>query len=551
MAETLYRGNLSASRLSYVSTFQGRTVIVGGIDQNYVRGLNVGEDGLVDDASRGVPQIQYMHNVMPTHEGFQSVTYFQRAATIGAVNCKEIYSAKEHGLYFTFDEPAGTLYYALQGVGATWTWNLGTVGAPAADTTALTSITSAMVNGVTYYLLNTNIFYAIANPCRTIDGFGNFNVAALIGTGAIFPGRIRGNASCFGYHILWDENIIAWSSLLNPLDFVPSLVTGAGFAAVEGARGDIVAVIPHQLGMIVYTKANAVAMLYTGNARYPFRFQEIVGVGGIAEFDPATSGTADPMISDDPNTNSQFAYTSSGLQQVGISAIKTVYPDITDFLSGNYFEDFNTTTRLFTRTKLTQPMVRRVQVVADRYLVLSYGISTFTHALVMDIVSKRIGKLKITHVACFTMNQQFGDFLNTARVMGPKGSLAFLTSTGQIVTVDFDTVGTGAFLQDSCMMFGKFQEMRGRMIQMQGVELENAQTTGYCQAYLYTSLDGKNWTSDDTVVAPTALQQRTIAANLRTWYAHVTGYNHSIMFIGTIYATTLILKFNKAGKPRN
>lgn len=75
---------------------------------------------------------------------------------------------------------------------------------------------------------------------------------------------------------------IAWSSLIDPTDFTPSLVTGAGGGAVQGAKGDIVCCVSHTIGLVIYTNQNAVAAPTSGNARYPFNFRELVASGGIA-----------------------------------------------------------------------------------------------------------------------------------------------------------------------------------------------------------------------------------------------------------------------------
>ena len=555
MAEIVYEGNLSSSQMPFVSTYKSRTVMVSGIDQNYIRGLASGENGLIDGASRGIPQIMYMHNVIPSTEGFQSVGFKSRVGAIGVpadikdlILVKDVVSiGSEVACYLTWSKTANSFYSLTQNGAGVWSW-AAVVTTGVIDHNLTDRVTAAQVNGVTYLLL-----YFSAQQCRQYNQFANqLNTVALLGTAAAFPaGLIKGNLSCFGYQLLWDELTVAWSSTINPLDFVPSLITGAGYSRVEGARGQIVAVIPHQLGFIVYTTGNAIAGIYTGNARFPFQFKEITGVGGFPDYNSATMNAAD-LISDDSNTAAHFAYSSSGLQQISASQIINVLPDVTDFISGNYIEDFNTTTLLFTRTKLTNQLFKRVNVVADRYLVISYGTTAgvYTHALVYDIINKRMGKLKYTHVACVTLANvvTLGTGTSTAPSTGPRGSIGLLLNTGAIYTVDFDTVDTDVFPPDSCILIGRFQEIRSRLITLERVEFENVQLGAGLIAYAYTSLDGKNWTINDTTTAPTALTLKSTADNLRMWSAHVSGINHAILLVGSFYANSFILRFHRNGR---
>lgn len=551
MPELTYRGNLSASTFPMVSNYQGRTCIVPGIDQNFVRGLQANPDGLVDDASRGVPQIQYAHNVMPSVEGFQSVGFTQRVGAAAASTAlTSIFPVKELPAYLTLNNVTGLVWVLNQSGLGVWQWTAATVGAPAGDIVRTTCMTYAIVNGITYFLLNADVFGGpFANPCRTLDAFFQFNTVVLTGAAAVFGGgKIRGNASCFGYHILYNDSIIAWSSTTNPLDFTPSLVSGAGFAQVEGARGKIVSVVSHQLGLIIYTTANAVAAIYTGNARYPFQFKEITGVGGFPDFD-LVSSNADNLISDDANTNSHYSYTSSGLQLINTALINTVLPDITDFISGLQFEDFNTGTLLFSRTTLTQQMYKGINTIADRYLVISYGtvLNTYTHALVYDLINKRMGKIKINHVYAFTLQNTAIASSNAAFSTGPRGAIAFMQNNGTIFTVDFNP--TASVASDSVIIIGKFQTVRERMLQLQRIDLENIQAGAAATLYVYSSLDGKNPLSGvDTAAIPVAATLNQANTNLRTWRYHTTGINHSICLIGAFYLTSLVLKFNNAGR---
>jgi hypothetical protein len=63
-------------------------VIVGGPDQNFIRQLYSPED---PDKDIGVPQIYYLHNVLPTSSGFASIGFeVQSAGISGLTNVDNI-----------------------------------------------------------------------------------------------------------------------------------------------------------------------------------------------------------------------------------------------------------------------------------------------------------------------------------------------------------------------------------------------------------------------------------------------------------------------------
>ena len=75
MAQITYRANLSAKSFPFISDNWGRTVIVPQYDNTFNRELSSQEDS---DRDVGIPQAYYMHNVMPTAQGFQSVGWRDR-----------------------------------------------------------------------------------------------------------------------------------------------------------------------------------------------------------------------------------------------------------------------------------------------------------------------------------------------------------------------------------------------------------------------------------------------------------------------------------------
>ena len=74
-------------------------------------------------------------------------------------------------------------------------------------------------------------------------------------------------------------------------------------------------------------------------------------------------------------------------------------------------------------------MLKKVKLVASRYLVISYGVFEFTHAIIYDLALKRLGKVKITHADVF---EYVGE-----QTEASKESIAFLLGTGEVKTLDF------------------------------------------------------------------------------------------------------------------
>ena len=66
MAQIQMRGNLNAANIPLLSNLFGRSIIIPQQDQNYQRSSIVGQDAQLD---KGIPQVYYGHNIMPTGQG--------------------------------------------------------------------------------------------------------------------------------------------------------------------------------------------------------------------------------------------------------------------------------------------------------------------------------------------------------------------------------------------------------------------------------------------------------------------------------------------------
>ena len=505
MGQITYRANLSAKAFPFISDNWGRTVIQSGPDNTFNRQVSSAEDL---DRDAGIPQIYYCHNVMPFAQGFQSVSYLEVTPTSSlSVTFNSIFILRDNldnKAYLGVDG-AGNFYVTVAGV---WTFKLLISGG------AGKLVTTAYVSGVTY-------IYISGIGCYKYDfSLGTFVPVTLT---SLDPTAVIGIFGAVGYLLVYNIATIAWSSTIDPTDFTPSLTTGAGNGAVEGARGGIQFVLPHLLGFIVYTKANAVAGLYSGNARFPFNFREIVGSGGVSDAN---------LVANDAGSSSHYAYTTSGLQLVTTSSTTTTNPEVTDFISGKLFEDFDSTTDIISQSVLTATMKKAINVISERYLVVSYGIMELTHALVYDTIQKRYGKLKVTHVASLEYELTAPGVTEI-----PKQSIGFLQKDGRIVTVDFNVYSNAA----GVMICGKYQYVRARLIQLDQAFFEDIIAPANFSFSVLAALNGKDTTKTVSTLLSSGSKQQ-------TYGSRAVGINLSLLFKGQFKIESLVLAFNIHGK---
>lgn len=512
MAQVTYRGNLSAKVFPFISDYFGATVILQGQDQNFQRQLVSSEDL---DKDRGIPQVYYCHNVMPSADGFQSIGYKQ-----------EITSSYTYfsDIKLLRDSQGTEVFFAHTNTGANYILKLGQSNWEQ-TTTIVTSpntlVTTAILNGQSY-------IYLAKVGCYVYDL--NSNSLISVPLAGLAESEVLGITSSSGYMIAWTANTIAWSSTIDhtvvtdPIDFTPSLVTGAGGGNVEQAKGKLVLCVMHYLGFIIYTTENIVAAVYSNNSRFPFNLREIVGSGGLLDSSLVTMAT---------NSSNQYAYTSSGLQLISISQTQTIMTEVTDFLSGRYFEDFDESTKQFIRQEVPSGLKKLINLISDRYLVISYGVTSFTHALVYDVPQKRFGKLKIQHVNCFEWIP-IGSGSDVARQ-----SIGFLQQDGSIKTVDFSYTSTTS---NGVILLGKYQYIRARLITLQEVEIENIRSGANFQLYNLVSLDGK------TLQSPALGYLAVDAYSHKSYNFKQTGVSHTLLAMGAFYMSSIVLKFHSNGR---
>lgn len=534
MAQIPYRANLQSMTFPLLSELSGRTVINPQADNTYQRFMSADGQSPVDT---GAPSIFYCHNVMPATYGWQSVTYYNKfLPPVGATGldferAELIYSGQ---VITSGSPPVESListghktYIAITGVGANQVYVVNTItntwvlvnGAPSVPAGCV--ITVATINGVSYiYFSGVGCYYYN----NTFNALGARFLAGLD------TSTILGIISANGYLNAYTKTGIAWSSTVNVEDFVPSDVSGAGGGQVQEARGEIVTAIATSLGYILFTKENAVSVIYSGNSEFPWNLKAIPSSGGVSSAD---------VVSQQQLAGYQQVYSTNGMQQVAHQRCNTIVPNITDFISGNTFEDFDSSTNTFVSTKFDWVMRKKLAVVADRYIVISYGMSPtddMTHALILDVTQTRMGKLKIQHTSCFELRS-----LNSVVTELPRDSLAFLQRDGTVKVVDFSLMQAAP---DSVLLMGKFQYVRQKMLELNSLEIENIEVGDDFTAMALPSLNGKVFNP----AVPGYLIEAGVNYRRFVWDGAI-GANVSWLFKGTFNINSLVGWFSLVGNP--
>ncbi len=519
MAQIHYRANLSSVAFPFLVEKAGRSVINRGPDHNYVNPITSEKDL---DKDIGIPQVIYCHNVLPTEEGYTSIDYNQVVSAASAslaanesfVETVSLQSDSGQIVYIARTSAGQLFYYRAPNL----TWTL------LSEIPGITGkgLSVARVAGISYlYIANTG--------CYTF----NFttNVLESVTLAGLDMAAVLGILNSQGYMIAYTASAVAWSSLVDPLDFEPSLATGAGGGALEQLRGAVVTCLYTVTGFIVYSSVNAVVALYSGNDRYPFNFREISFSGGLIEVAGVTR---------ESNAGFHYAYTTSGLQQIAPQETKSIFPALTDFLSAKTYDSFNSSTLELTKTRLASALLKSLAIVADRYLIISYGYPNLDFSIVYDIVLERFGKLKMQHVQAF---EWWGhEIADTDRV---KTSLAYLHADGTIVTANFSqSLGSYGMnpADKATFILGKLQYARSRLLTLHEVQVENVHPNTVFSLYDIPALDGKTWQT------PVAGIENTVRNPAKNFFFRQTAENHSICCIGKFDLNTVVAVFTAAGR---
>lgn len=543
------RLNLAAAEFPFATPLWGRSIMIPGLDENYEKSIVSPRDQSKD---KGVPQAFYMHNCMPTGTGYQAVGYDTQAAAFSpaVTDFDQAFPLQNSNLNHFVFVPAGGKNYVFDRDPNAWRSISPITPGTFVDPPM---VTTAFVQGQTYV-------------CYQRYGVFKYNEATKAMDPVAFTGlvttAIDGICAANGYMIAWDQTAVYNSSATNPTLFSPSLATGAAARGIQDAKGKIICCLSISGGFIIYCAENAVGATYTGNINFPWAFLEIPKSGGI---------TGPEQVSWQANEDVHYVWSSNGLQEYALKgAASSNYPELTQFITGQIFEDFNETTLTFSETVLAVPLSTKLTIVEATYMVLSYGVveGVYTHALVLDLSLGRWGKVKLTHVDVFQWNTPnyylglpwsglepktwadlepltWGDL---GKIQTPvkkaRKTVAFLQNDGTVKTMNFNVAETNdsGTVANGILILGKFQIARNYFIVTQQFDVENVTSGQSFGFYLLPSLDGKTF-----LPAVTPRLIRTSAKSRR--YAHkLSAMNVSFVYTGAFYATSLLANFTQGGQ---
>lgn len=538
MAHQWLRTNLLASAFPLLSDLWGQTIIQPQAD---IANTNFGPDNI------NKPQLFYAENVMPTSAGYQSIswTLIQPTPAAGVPNNKyfnQIFELKVPNTSGNPSDPAfisvyvatgfsstGGLWYCIPGILPDWIF----LNIPYAATVTPMQISTAFCNGQTY------IYLAYKGAFHFDLATANFIADAFIG---VTTANIAGITATNGYIIAYGANFAVWNSNQNPLDFTPSLITGAGGGAVSEVKSEITGCYGISGGFIIYTDDNAVQAAYTGNVNFPFKFQEIAGSGGVS---------SNSRISWQDDSSSHFIFGNKGMQLIQIGAdAQSVFPEVTEMLTIGYVESFNLNNLTFhiaaNGSDFSDPLIN---LIGTRYLCISYDRTlktvaggnyiNYSRAIIYDAVLKRWGKIVLDHVDIIDYEAILpGGYQD----LSPRGTLGTVDYLGNFYrlnsnfTSQITEVGGGI----GVLLFGKFQLQRNKGVYLQRAALENLFAGQNWNAYAIATLDGK------TQQPPQLLADISSAAgngtNIRTFGGdNLYGLNISLLLIGNFNISSIEL----------
>lgn len=547
MAQIPYRANLNTKAFPFDSGNFGRTVIVPGNDQ------------YADETNPGIPQVYYVQNAVPTEFGYKSVNPVQikAAPVIAAPNDIGYFFGASNSFFNDASILNKTTFFIRNNYNTTTplltlelfytTPQLSTIVQAGSgylhklvDTTFY-NLTTLQINGrnfVCHPLLNDQFppgtpVFSVTEVSWTYSPsptYWTLTRTARAITGIAATTLLKGFISNRGRMITWDKTTVFWSSLTDPVDFTPSLITGAGNTKVQDARGEILWCSPTLYGFLIYCTDNIVAAEYTGNLASPWSFREIYNSAGILSID---------VVAKDAAVDTQFAITQTGITRISDNVAQVALAELFEILKRKQLTIYNPATATFDTYDFSQnPLQAGLAAVGKRYVAISIpspawetpanGVTLrdkFAYCFLYDSVLKKWGMVKVDHTAVYTEPET--------------GGVAFLKYTGAVFLMkSCDEVPT----PNSFLIIGKYQLSRTRKVSLQQVQIEN-RTDHATNCIILSTLDGRNISSS---AVPS--YAGTLNSPLSIFNCNIVGENHSVVFSGEFDINTVLLTGATHGK---
>lgn len=270
---------------------------------------NRGEDSAEVEV---LPHAYFMQNVLPHKRGYTSI-HFQN------VLAPHNFSGVRIDAIYTLRDPIGNTALFSPAYGANLIYSPDFGGWQQYPDSPVEQVTVATLKGRSFVCYSKTVIKEYNFSTGVLD------TVDLLGLDDV---EIKGITAANNYLVAWTDDTIYWSSATNPLDFVPSLLTGAGSSGVLAAHAQIVITVPIADGFIAYTPLNAVGATYSGNAGQPWIFREIAGSAGCGRSE---------HISYESNQEAHVVWTSSGFQLVSFRGAQMLWPELSDSIARGIF----------------------------------------------------------------------------------------------------------------------------------------------------------------------------------------------------------------------
>jgi len=526
MAQIKFRADIDTAEFPLLTDWAGRTALA----------PSAGEQQKPQPVS--TPQILFARNVLPTAQGFKSVSFgnLVPAASPANLDFTDIETVTDPAQNRALvGITADSKIYLL--TAASYVWVDVTPGGWGGGS----KVTFGYVNGDTY-------LYLSQFGCYRVDITGIALVATTLT--ALVPTNILGIASAVNYLLAYDNTTVYWGGTdsATSTDFTHSAITGAGSATPFDIAGKIAAIKQLNNGFAIYTTINIILASFSNNTLYPWVFRQANGSSGLV------SGS---QVAGNRESGFHIALTYAGMLQVTPQGCTQITPEVADFLAAKIYESWNAGTNSIDSTALSSNLITRLALLGSRYVVVSYGISTLTDCLIYDLALKKYGTVSLTHVQCFEIEtgteppiatyaadagtyaaaspQPYVDTsagFNSPPVLG--GNIGFLLADGSTIECRLDYAATTG---DAVLLLGKYQAVRSNMLELEEIEVESIPTanTGFSLKVL-PSINGKDY---GIAVSPAVVGGSSSGVGLRHYKIRCIAKNHTLVFLGSFNLTSV------------
>lgn len=547
MPQISYRANLASAQFSFTGGLDhGQTVIIGGPDQNFSRQLAAKAD---QDRSVGIPQVYRVVNAAPIEQGYASLSAAYNSGPLNDANLTTFSTWQGYSNYgfprwkgiFTELSALNSGQLLMADGGQAYAprrlITQGIIGGGSATiipefTQQISEAYGAPLN--IYSINGIQYVFTGRRPTGNSGPYGTWElpVGSLVPTWRPFTGLtssfIEDATTSNGYHVALVRDLtaantytFAWSSLTNPLDFTPSLITGAGSFGIQAARGVPLALLSAASGVYVICANNIVFARYTGNPRFPFALQNIDGSEDLVLM-PSQSGIAGQRY------QLKFRYTD---------AYDPVDVRYAAFPSGIFKLTPNQCTPVFSEFDYN---IQHIELVAGRYLFAVESGNFY------DFMLQRWGNLGqfTSNGMVFTKTAAWSLGLRTQEALTPRSfdSVPFALRPPAL-TAAFNGSFNGILSE---ITLGRYQHVRGRMLELQSVDIQGGPTPGlgFNQVFAEASLAG-----DSVIVSHTPTATQVSGRQVRYYFGTApVGLNISLRIRGQFNVTSCVLNFNLHGK---